>query len=123
MESRITIQGIAQKGHNRGKKLGFPTINMPLSKQVEEGIYISKITIDEKTYNALTFIGTAKTFDETIYQAETYVFDFNQDVYGKSVTVELLKKIRENMKFDSEQALMQQMETDKRQAEEFFKKI
>jgi riboflavin kinase/FMN adenylyltransferase len=123
MDSVKTIQGIVQKGHKRGKQMGFPTMNFPLTQQLPEGIYLSKITIDNKTYNALTFIGAAKTFAETTFQAETYVFDFNQDVYGKEVTVELLKKIRDNQKFDSEEALIQQMEEDKKQAKEFFKKI
>jgi riboflavin kinase/FMN adenylyltransferase len=123
MESIKTIYGIVQEGQHRGKQLGFPTMNFPLTEQLPEGIYLSKITIDDKTYNALTFIGAAKTFAETTFQAETYVFDFDQDVYGKEVTVELIKKIRDNQKFDSEEALIRQMEEDKKQAEEFFKKI
>lgn len=116
-----TLTGIVQQGQNRGKKLGFPTINFSLSENVEEGIYVSHIMIGEKEYNALTFIGAAKTFDETIYQAETYVFDFHEDVYGQKVTVTLLKKIRDNQKFVSEEALIKQMEEDKKEAEEYFR--
>ena len=116
-----TITGEVQKGQSRGKKLGFPTINFPMTEKIEEGIYVSKIVIAEKAYNALTFIGSAKTFNETIVQAETYVFDFDQDIYGRSVSVSLLKKLRDNKKFDSEELLVKQMETDKKQAEDFFK--
>lgn len=108
------------KGHNRGKQLGFPTINMSLDENIEEGIYCSLITIDEKQYNALTFVGPAKTFGETESLVETYVFDFDQDVYGETVTISLLKKLRENMKFDSPEALVAQMEKDKKQALAFF---
>lgn len=122
MEQVKTIQGIVQRGHQRGKKFGFPTMNFPITEQLPEGIYLSYITVEGEKYNALTFIGIAKTFDETTYQAETYVFDFNQDVYGKTVSVELLKKLRDNQKFDSEEELIKQMEKDKKQAEEFFKK-
>ncbi len=121
MESLHTIVGNVQQGQKRGKRLGFPTMNVSLNQQLPEGIYVSKITIRGNTYNGLTFIGEAKTFDETRYQAETYVFNFDQDVYGDSVTVLLLKKIRDNQKFESEEKLVAQMEIDKKQAMEFFK--
>lgn len=114
------INGKVIKGHNRGKKLGFPTINIPLVENIEEGIYVSHITIAGTQYNALTFIGSAKTFGETETFAETYVFDFDKDVYGETVTVSLLKKLRDNVKFDSAEALITQMEEDKKQAIEFF---
>lgn len=117
------IHGIVQTGHHRGKDLGFPTMNIPLNEHVDEGIYFSYIQILEKQYNALTFIGPAKTFNETEAYAETYVLDFDQDVYGEEVTVSLLKKLRDNQKFDSAEALTKQMELDKKQAEEFFENI
>lgn len=123
MESIKTLHGTVSPGHNRGKKLGFPTINFPLTEQIVEGLYLSFITISGKKYNALTFIGSAKTFGEKDVQAETYVLDFDDDVYGQTVTVSLIKKLRENIKFDSEEALITQMQEDKKQAEEFFKKI
>ncbi len=115
------ISGVVKKGQSRGKKLGFPTINFLLTEKLPEGIYISQAIIGGKKYNSLTFIGTAKTFDETLFQAETYIFDFNQDVYGQKVDVLLLKKIRDNQKFESEEKLIAQMEEDKKTAEEFFK--
>jgi riboflavin kinase/FMN adenylyltransferase len=120
MEFLAKIQGVVQKGQSRGKKFGFPTINFSVDEKIAEGIYISQITIAGQAYNALTFIGTAKTFDETVFQAETYVFDFDQDVYGEQVAVSLLKKIRDNQKFESEEKLIKQMEEDKKEAEIFF---
>ena len=123
MEKLMILQGIVQKGMSRGKKLGFPTINFLLSHRIEDGIYVSQIVINNKQYNSLTFIGAAKTFDETKIQAETYVFDFDHDVYGEHVKVALIKKIRGNQRFDSEQELIAQMEDDKKRAEEFFKHL
>ena len=117
----MIISGLVQKGQSRGKKLGFPTMNFPLIEKIDEGIYVSHIDIGGKQYNALTFIGAAKTFDETTYQAETYVFDFDQDIYGEYVSISLLKKMRDNQKFDSEQELISQMEKDKKEAEAWFK--
>ena len=123
MEPVKIIQGIVQRGHSRGKQMGFPTINFSLSEQIPDGIYLSYITISGRKYNALTFIGSAKTFDEKEVQAETYVLDFDRDVYGEEVSVSLLKKMRENKKFDSVDDLVTQMEEDKKLAEEFFNKI
>ena len=116
----FALRGTVQHGQHRGKRLGFPTMNFPLDKNIPEGIYLSQTTMREKTYNGLTFIGAAKTFNETNIFAETYLLDFDQDVYGESVTVLLIKKLRDNKKFESEEALISQMEEDKRQAELFF---
>lgn len=116
----MDINGIVQKGRDRGKKLGFPTINFQLLEIIPDGIYISRIVIRNKTYNALTFIGAAKTFGEIEQKAETYVLDFDEDVYGEEVEVSLLKKIRENQRFGSEKDLIEQMKKDKKEAEEYF---
>lgn len=120
MESKTTIHGVVQKGHSRGKKLGFPTINIPLTEAIAEGIYVSHIVIANKQFNALTFIGPAKTFGEKESLVETYVFDFDQDVYGETVTISLLQKLRDNQKFESSESLVAQMEEDKKQALAFF---
>src|SRR5690349_16932514 len=121
MEKQIILTGRVQQHRGRGKKLGFPTLNFPVASSLPEGIYCSQITLNDKTYNALTFLGTAKTYNETIFQAETYILNFDQNVYGENVKVVLLQKIRDNKKFDSEEKLIQQMEEDKKFAEDFFK--
>ena len=120
MNVLYSFSGTVQTGHNRGKKLGFPTINMKLDREIPDGIYVSQTKINDVFYNSLTFIGAAKTYDETEILAETYIFDFNQEIYGEEVLISLLKKLRDNQKFDSEESLRQQMEIDKSQAFEFF---
>lgn len=110
------------KEHNkRGKSLGFPTANISLHKNIPEGIYISKIKIDGQEYRSLTFIGIAKTFNEKKFHAETYILDFNQNIYGKWITVLLLKRIRGNKKFKSAEKLIGQMKKDENIARKFFK--
>ena len=122
MRQDIVLRGMVREGQKRGKRLGFPTANFTLSEQVEEGIYISQTEIDGITYNSLTFIGSAKTYNETTYQAETYIFAFDENIYGKEITVTLLKKIRGNQKFASETELIAEMERDKKVALEFFRR-
>lgn len=113
--------GKVRQGKKRGKDLGFPTANMLLHKKIPEGIYISRTTFDKNTYNSLTFIGSAKTFGETDVKAETYILDHTVDMYGKWITVRLLKKTRENIKFTSSKDLIKQMKKDKQIAQEYFK--
>lgn len=115
--------GKVKKAHQRGKKLGFPTANVNLSNPDligAEGIYISKTKIDKKIFTSLTFIGKSKTFNEKKFQSETYILDFNKNIYGKFISVELIKKIRENKKFNSVKELISQMKKDEIVARKYF---
>lgn len=110
--------------HNqRGKKLGFPTANVNLAKFIPEGIYISKTKIETLLYPSLTFIGAAKTFGEKKFHAENYILDFNENLYGKWISVNLLKKIRNNRKFKTVDELVNQMKKDELVARRYFKLI
>lgn len=112
--------GKVRKHNQRGIKLGFPTANVNLSKAIPEGVYISKTRVDGVKHNSLTFIGRVKTFNETKFQAETYILDFNKNIYGKWITVSLLKKIRGNKKFNSAKELIAQMKEDEKIARQHF---
>lgn len=116
----MKLTGVVIEGKKRGRALGFPTANIALKSSLEEGIYISQTNVGGKTYNSVTFVGKAETFDETESFAETYILDFDQDIYNQEIEIELLKKIRENMKFDSEQKLIEQIEKDVKEAKIFF---
>ncbi|MDO8577058.1 MAG: riboflavin kinase [Candidatus Daviesbacteria bacterium] len=118
-----TFWGKIRKHNQRGKKLGFPTANINLTKNIPEGIYVSQTKVGTSIYTALTFIGQAKTFNEKSFHAETYILDFNQNIYGKWISIKLLKKIRGNKKFNSSQDLVAQMKKDEREAREYFKKV
>lgn len=116
----ITFKGKVVQGAKRGKDLGFPTANIALHKKIEEGIYVAKVKIDGNVHNALTFIGSATTFGEKDYKAESFILDFKENLYGKIITVHLLKKIRDNKKFDSPEELVQQINEDVIVARKFF---
>jgi riboflavin kinase/FMN adenylyltransferase len=116
----MTITGTVIEGAKRGKAFGYPTANILFSQDLEDGIYISRTTIDQITFASITFIGAAITFEEKDRKAETFIFDFDEDLYGKKITVELLPKIRDNQKFESENALIAQMDNDIQVAKEYF---
>jgi riboflavin kinase/FMN adenylyltransferase len=120
MKSLFIIRGKVLHGKNRGKELGFPTANIPLHQDIPEGVYTSNVMIDNKSYIAATFIGSAKTFNEKEYHAESYILDFSENLYGKLITIKLFKKLRENKKFTSEQSLIIQMKQDELATREFF---
>ncbi|MDD5146949.1 MAG: riboflavin kinase [Candidatus Daviesbacteria bacterium] len=112
--------GKVRRHNQRGKKLGFPTANISLTKNTPEGVYISKTKLGNTFYPSLTFIGRAKTFNEKKFHAETYILDFQQNIYGQWISVKLLKKIRDNKKFNSAEELVAQMKKDKQEARKYF---
>lgn len=114
------IRGIVICGEKRGKKFGFPTANIRLHKNIPEGIYAASVKFNGKAYQSASFVGSAKTFLQTEKKVESYIFDFDQDIYGKWITVQLHKKIRGNEKFDSVDALIHQMHQDVKEIKKFF---
>lgn len=113
--------GKVKVGKKRGKFLGYPTVNVALTKKIPEGIYISQTKIGNKFYPSTTFIGAAITFSEKNFQAETYIIDFDKSLYNKWISVKLLKKIRNNIKFESSEKLVKQMEKDVAITKNYFK--
>lgn len=115
-----TITGTVIEGKKRGRTLGYPTINVLLSKTIPSGIYVSGVIIDNKRLPAATFIGESKTFDEKDYKVESYILDFDEDMYGKTVTIELYKKLRDNEKFTTTENLIEQIKRDVSDTRTFF---
>lgn len=104
-------------GEERGRKMGFPTVNIPLDEDLvlpKFGVYASSVIIDGKNYAAVTNVGIRPTFLLKKPISETHIIDFNGDVYGKTVTVKLLKYIREEKCFDGLDSLKQAIEEDKK---------
>jgi riboflavin kinase/FMN adenylyltransferase len=120
MKSLYIFSGKVTEGKKRGRNLGFPTANIALKENIPSGIYISWTELDKNHYPSLTFIGEAKTFDEHLFQSETWILDFEKNIYGKELAIKLLKKLRENQKFESVDDLIIQMKEDKRNAQAYF---
>ncbi len=116
----LILWGKVKKGSKRGKLLGFPTANFSLHKKIQQGIYVSETKLLGKVFQSVTFIGNAKTFGEKDIKAETYILNFNKNLYGKFITVKLLKKIRGNKKFKSEKELIKQMNKDVEATRKYF---
>lgn len=117
----FTFKGVVQKNLGRGKELGYPTANVQIPADYPEGIFFGTTCLNNKKYPSLVFIGKPLTFGESDKKAEMYILDFDADIYGQTIEIEVLEKIRENEKFASAQKLVEQIQEDERRAREYFK--
>jgi len=120
MKPLFTLSGTVITGKKRGRTLGFPTANIQIPQDIPEGIYASTVEIDKKIYPAASFVGKAKTFNESDHKLESYILDFSEIIYGKEIEVTLFKKIRSNKVFISKDDLILEMGEDIKATREFF---
>jgi riboflavin kinase/FMN adenylyltransferase len=110
------IDGIVEKGAGRGAKLGFPTINISTANQIlPAGVFHTQTAIGRQRWASVTNIGSTPTFtdDESApVKIETHIPGFKRMIYGEKVTVFFIKKIRAEIKFLSNQALVEQIRQD-----------
>lgn len=110
------ITGDVVHGFRRGHEaLGFPTANLELPKErvmPPDGVYATYANIDGKRYSSITNVGNNPTFGNEKKTIETFIFDFDANIYGKSFTLEWVKRIREERKFPSLEALITQIGKD-----------
>lgn len=124
------IRGRVQVGDQRGRELGFPTANIRLGSLLHPayGIYATLVKVVEDDGSesdwlpGATNIGIRPMFALSEGQVEAYIFDFNRDIYGKTIRVRPVKRLRGEAKFDSLDALIAQMTEDCRQARVLLEK-
>lgn len=111
----IQIKGLIVEGRKEGRKIGFPTINLNVDNKYFlplKGVYSSRVRIGKKIYKGVTNLGTHPTFNDFYINAETYILDFNEDLYGKIVTIELSRYLRPTIEFESIEELKKQIALD-----------
>ena len=111
------LSGNVVKGKQIGRSLGYPTANLRIEEDYKiipkQGVYVVKAGIDDQTYFGMMNIGLNPTVsDDNQKSIETFFFDFEGDLYGRSLQIELLKRIRDEKKFDSVEALKTAMKSD-----------
>ena len=115
-----SICGRISHGDKRGRTIGFPTLNIQLHRPVSplRGVYAVKVDgVDDKALPGVANIGNRPTVEgDPRFLLEVHLFDFDRDVYGAHVGVEFVSHIRDEMKFDSFDALREQIVTDSQQA-------
>ncbi len=117
------MNGRVAHGEKLGRQLGFPTANLFLHRRTTplEGIFVVEIYgLDEEPLRGVASIGNRPTVDGTRTLLEVYIFDFDQDIYGRHLQVSFLHKLRDQVKFDSLEALTAQIERDVAEARAWF---
>jgi riboflavin kinase/FMN adenylyltransferase len=117
------VDGVVVHGKRRGRELGFPTANLQTENELlpPNGVYATTVTVDGIVRASLTNVGLRPTFGDTAKPIiETYVLNFNDDLYGRPLRLGFVLRLRDERKFEDVDALRAQMEADRRRAERLF---
>lgn len=108
--------GRVTEGKKLGRKLGFPTVNLlPGENKLmpPNGVYFSRVRHDQKTYRAISNVGYKPTVtSERVLGVESYLYDFDEVIYGEEIEVYLCEFLRPERRFESVEALREQLEKD-----------
>jgi len=121
------IEGVVVHGNKRGREIGYPTANVELGETIHPsyGIYATMVQIEGETVwrAAATNIGIRPMFEVKTGLVEAFIFDYQGDLYGKTVRIRPIQKIRDEMKFNSLDELIIQMDKDCAKIREICAKI
>lgn len=122
------ITGTVVQGKQLGRTIGFPTANISINEDYKlipnSGVYVVECKIENQYYFGMMNIGTNPTVEDTnkAQKLEVNIFDFDDDIYNETITVSILKRIRSEQKFDSLEALKNQIALDKQSSLSFINK-
>ncbi|PZC46897.1 MAG: riboflavin kinase / FMN adenylyltransferase [Chloroflexi bacterium] len=111
----FSLDGAVVHGESRGRELGFPTANISISAGrvvPPDGVYATWAIVNGVRLLSATNIGVRPTFGDNDRTVETYILDFDEDLYGRSITIEFVRRLRDELAFVSIEALKEQMSRD-----------
>jgi len=112
-----SISGIVVRGEGRGRQLSFPTANISAENNLKllpkEGVYVVDCNLSSGEFRGMANIGYKPTFGSRDKTIEVHLFDFSSDIYGDRISIEFLKRLRGERKFNNEQELIEQLNIDK----------
>ena len=114
-EFPLIYTGIVQRGERRGSALGFPTMNISFNDLEISGIYAARVIVGSVTYDAVVYA------DQKRKLLEAHLLDFSGDLYGQFITIELLHKIRDDKRFESDGVLQCAIADDVGAIRKYFK--
>ena len=109
-----SLRGTIVQGDGRGRQIGFPTANIEPGAQLcpPNGVYAIRAKLANRWLDGVLNIGIRPTFDGTKFQVESHLFDFDEDIYGETIEIFFIEKIRNERKFSDIQTLVQQIHRD-----------
>jgi riboflavin kinase/FMN adenylyltransferase len=122
-----SLTGTVTKGQQLGRTIGYPTANIQIEEDYklvpQNGVYVAKCVLNQKTVYGMMNIGNRPTVNGITQTIEINLFDFNDDLYGQTITVSLLKRMRDEQKFESLEALKNQLAFDKQTALSYINQL
>jgi len=125
MGRNYTVGGEVVVGNRLGHKIGFPTSNLIVDETMvapSNGVYITYCTYSGRSYPSVTNVGVKPTVGEFYKNMETHIFNFDKELYGKTIRVEFIKKMRDEKKFESMEHLAKQITKDCIMAKDYHRK-
>lgn len=121
-----SFEGIVTEGDKVARQLGFPTANLQPVKDNKvipgDGVYVSRIDFNGKVFDGMLYIGFRPTLTQGLKRViEVNVFEFDLAIYGEKLTVSFIKRLRGEMKFDSKEELINQINSDKKETLEYLR--
>ena len=117
-----SIDGTVLMGERLGRTIGFPTCNFHVDETMvtpPNGVYITTCTLDGQDWPSITNVGVKPTIGKFTKNIETHIFDFSREIYGETIRVHFLKKLRDERKFDSLEALKEEIARNCETAREY----
>ena len=121
----FSIEGIVVKGHQLGSQIGFPTANIQVQEEdkliAQNGVYAVKAYFNDKIVNGMLNIGIRPTIDDGEHKTiEVNLFEFDGDIYGEKVKLDLIQRVRAEQKFEGLSQLVEQLKMDKEVVEKIL---
>ena len=112
----LGVEGIVTPGRQIGQTIGFPTANIPIDEGAcERGVYRTQVQVEgiDQVFDAMSNVGYNPSVGGSELRLESHLFGFEGDLYGRRIWVQLVEKIRNEIRFDSVEELRAQLEKDK----------
>jgi riboflavin kinase/FMN adenylyltransferase len=120
------LSGLVVGGTERGHTLGYPTANIkvdPDQALPRDGVYATRALQGDRVFKSVTNIGVRPTFDGGVRTIEVFLMDFDEDIYGKELSIELVERLRGEVRFDSAQDLSDQIARDVEQTHAILSQV
>ena len=123
--AKFELNGTVIEGAQIGRTIGFPTANLFIEDSTKilpaNGVYVVAVLLDEVRFKGVMNIGFRPTIDTSLRkQIEIHIFDFERDIYGRKLQVEILTRLRDEIKFENKDFLVKQIQQDVSMARDFF---
>jgi riboflavin kinase/FMN adenylyltransferase len=119
------VDGVVVEGRRRGRELGFPTANVATENELlpPHGVYATTVSVDGVTHPAVTNVGTRPTFGEETVTVEAHLLGYSGNLYGRTVRVAFVQRLRDERRFEGIDALREQIGVDRQRAERLFSRL